>query len=161
MAEPERIDELQDTLAYVAITRLQGDYGDAVSRRAWDEVAAMFGPDCPLRLDVRSAVIERTGGPAIATFIAESIERFEFFAFTIVNTSVQVAADGCSATGRLSMRELRFGRDDKRWTTAYGLYRDEYHKLDGRWRFAARDYATLARDRADGAGMEVFPIPGR
>jgi len=160
MAERTPISEMDETIAYVAITRLQGEYGDAVSRRAWDEFPAMFAFDCPLRLDLRGTVLEHVGGDDIARFIAGSIERFEFFAFTIVNTVVKIAPDGLTATGRLYMRELRFGRDDRRWTSAYGLYRDQYVRVDGRWRFAARDYASLARDRVDGEGMEVFPIPG-
>ena len=159
MAEPTTT-ELDETLAYVAVTRLQGAYGDAVTRRAWDEFPAMFAPGCPVRLDLRSVVLEREGGADIAQFIAESIAGFEFFAFTIVNTVVHVAPDARSATGRLYMRELRCTRDERRWTTAYGLYRDEYAVIDGRWCFTRRDYSSLARDRADGDGMEVFPIPG-
>lgn len=153
------LSSLDDTLAYVAITRLQAAYGDAVTRRAWDEFPAMFAPECPIRLDLRTAVLERVGGAEIAEFIAESIESFEFFAFTIVNTVVTVDPSGTSARGRLYIRELRCTRDDRRWTTAYGLYRDEYRLLGGRWCFGRRDYSSLARDRADATGMDVFPIP--
>ena len=153
------LSSLDDTLAYVAITRLQAAYGDAVTRRAWEEFPAMFAPECPIRLDLRTAVLERVGGAEIAEFIAESIESFEFFAFTIVNTVVTVDPSGTSARGRLYIRELRCTRDDRRWTTAYGLYRDEYRLLGGRWCFGRRDYSSLAWDRANATGMDVFPIP--
>jgi hypothetical protein len=34
-----------DSLAYVAITRLYADYADVVTRRAWDELEALFLPE--------------------------------------------------------------------------------------------------------------------
>jgi hypothetical protein len=153
---------VDDTADYLSIVRLQAAYGDAVTRRAWDELGPMFLPDCPIRLDLRhGSVIEETGPVAIGALIARSIERFEFFAFTVVNTVVDVAPDGAAATGRLYIRELRQERDGHRWSTAYGLYRDTYRKVEGRWRFATRDYSSLARTSADGDGMDVFQIPGR
>lgn len=153
-----RMDDVRD---YVAVTRLQAAYGDAVTRRAWDELVPMFLPDCPVRLDLRTgAVSEHVGPEAIGQLIAASIERFEFFAFTIVNTVVDVAPDGATASGRCYIRELRQDRAAQHWSTAYGLYRDTYLKDEGRWRFATRDYSSLARTSADGEGMDVFPIPG-
>jgi hypothetical protein len=152
---------VDDSADYLAITRLQAAYGDAVTRQAWDELVPMFLPDCPVRLDLRrDTVVERIGPEAIGALIAESIERFEFFAFTICNTVVDIV-DGEHARARLYIRELRQERDGHRWTTAYGLYRDTYRKVDGRWRFATRDYSSLARSAAEHDGMDVFPIPGR
>jgi hypothetical protein len=145
---------------YIAITRLQAAYGDAVTRQAWDELTPMFLPDCPVRLDLHTgAVIEKIGPQEIGTLIADSIERFEFFAFTLQNTVVDVGETGTTATGRLYIQELRQERDGHRWTTAFGLYRDSYRKDDGVWRFASRDYTSLARHAAAGAGMDVFAIP--
>jgi hypothetical protein len=151
---------VDDGRDYLAITRLQAAYGDAVTRRAWDELGPMFVDDCPLRLDLRGgAVIEQVGADAIGSFIAASLVRFEFFAFTLQNTVVDVAPDGRTARGRLYIRELRQERDTHRWSTAFGLYRDTYRKDDDRWRFASRDYSSLARTSVDGDGMDVFPIP--
>jgi hypothetical protein len=151
---------MDDALDHLAITRLQAEYGDAVTRQAWDELTPMFLADCPVRLDLQGdSVIERTGPTEIAELIASSVERFEFFAFTIQNSVVHVAPNGSDATGRLYIRELRQEREGHRWTTAFGLYRDTYRKVDGRWRFATRDYSSLARTDASGDGMDVFPIP--
>jgi hypothetical protein len=151
---------VDDALDYLAITRLQAAYGDAVTRRAWAELLPMFVAGCPVRFDLRTGtVIEKAGAEDIGGFIAASIERFEFFAFTLLNAVVDVAADGERATGRLYIRELRQERDSHQWSTAYGLYRDTYRKVDGRWRFASRDYSSLARTAAGGDGMDVFPIP--
>lgn len=152
---------MDDALDYLAIARLQAAYGDAVTRRAWDEVRSMFTPDCVLRLDLRSGAAKQFAGvEAIAAFLAASLERFEFFAFTLLNSVVDVDAGCVEATARLYIRELRQERDGHRWSTAVGLYRDAYRKDAGRWRFAARGYSSLARTSPDGTGMVVFPIPG-
>jgi hypothetical protein len=142
-----------------AVGRLQAAYGDAVSRQAWDEVAAMFAPDCLVHLDVRDGTTRTiSGGEAMAAFIATSIERFEFFEFALLNSVVEISAD--IATGRLYMWELRQDRGTGRWSNAYGLYRDRSLQRDGRWLFAERQYSSLARTAPDGDGMLVFPIPG-
>jgi hypothetical protein len=131
-----------------------------VTRQAWAELEDLFLPDCPLRLDLHDGgVIEKTGPAEIGAFIAASVERFEFFAFTVQNAVVDIAADGMSANGRLYIQELRQARADHRWSTAYGLYRDRYRKVGDRWCFARRDYSSLARSAPDGDGMDVFPIP--
>ena len=149
-----------DAVDHLAISRLQAGYGDAVTRQAWGELNEMMLPDCPIRLDLRDRVVEVVGPEAIGSMIAASIERFEFFVFTIQNAVIDLVGDGTNASGRLYIRELRQERDGHRWTTAYGLYQDSYRKVDGAWRFATRDYSTLARTDGTGDGMDVFPIPG-
>lgn len=159
--------ELRAMLDQFAISRLQATYGDAVTRRAWDEVAGMFIPDCPVHLDVRGSEVRTlVGGHAVTEFIATSIERFEFFEFALLNSVVNVTMNGDNgepryATGRLYMWELRQDRDTGRWSNAYGLYRDRYRYVDGRWLFAERRYSSLARTDPDGDGMLVFPVPDK
>lgn len=148
---------MDDTADYLAITRLQAAYGDAVTRRAWDELVPMFLGDCRVRLDLGNGRVEEHVGPeALGAFIARSVERFECFVFTLLNAVVDV--DGGDAQGRLYIQELRQERDGQRWTTAVGLYQDRYRKSDERWRFASRDYATLART-SGATNAEVFPLP--
>jgi len=150
--------ELDEALAYLGVTRLQGAYGDAVTRRSWGELDAMFLPDAPLHLDLRNGtVLELVGGGAIGEFIAGAVERFEFFEFALLNTVVDVDGPD-SATGRLYMWELRQDAASGRWTNAYGLYQDRYVRRDGRWRFAERWYHSLARSGSDAV---VFDIPDR
>jgi hypothetical protein len=149
---------VNDVADQLAITRLQAAYGDVVTRRAWDELGPLFLPDCPVRLDLRGRVVDLAGPEALGEFISTSVERFELFVFTILNAVVDVDGDGDEAAGRVYIQELRQERDGARWTTAVGLYRDRYRKVDGGWRFARRDYATLARGEVSQA-MEVFPLP--
>lgn len=154
--------ELDVVLDQFAIGRLQAAYGDAVTRRAWDEVPGMFVPECPVHLDLRDGRSHTiAGGEAMADFIAASIERFEFFEFALLNSVVDILPTGDEATGRLYMWELRHEAGTDRWSNAYGLYRDRYRCHDGRWLFAERRYSSLARSAPDGDGMLVFPIPGR
>ena len=151
--------ELREALDHLAISRLQAAYGDVVTRQAWHELPPMFLPGCPVTLDLRDGrVIEHVGAEAIGAFIASSIERFEFFEFALLNAVVAVRGD--EATGRLYMWELRQDIATRRWSNAFGLYRDHYRRVDGRWVFAARQYSSLARSALDGDGMEVFTVPG-
>jgi hypothetical protein len=134
-----------DTAAYVAITRLQSAYADVVTRRAWSELDALFVPDAPIRIDtVTRPVVELTGPAALSHFISDALERFEFFEFIILNTVIDVGA-GDRASGRLYMLEVRQDRESHEWSNAFGLYEDTYAERDGRWRFGARRYRSLAR----------------
>lgn len=149
--------ELDDagTRAVVAVQRLQAAYGDAVTRRAWAEVVALFEPDAVVHLDTRTREPFVLDGPeALAIFIEGSLEQFAFFEFAILN-SVVALDDHDHASGRVYICELRHHRSGE-WTQAYGLYRDRYVRRDGDWRIAARWYTSLART---GPRVESFPLP--
>jgi SnoaL-like protein len=151
-------DALQDTIDYVAITRLQNAYADAVTRRAWAEFHDMFLAGAPVRVDtVTNPVIELAGPQQIGDFIGDAVERFEFFEFVPLSTRVALRAGGDPdrATARLYICELRQDAASGRSTQAFGVYRDEYRRVDGDWRFARRDYQSLARS---GRG-ETFAFP--
>jgi hypothetical protein len=151
-------DALQDTIDYVAITRLQNAYADAVTRRAWAEFDDMFLAGAPVRVDtVTNPVIELAGPQQIGDFIGDAVERFEFFEFVPLSTRVVLRAGGDPdrATARLYICELRQDAASGRSTQAFGVYRDEYRRVDGDWRFARRDYQSLARS---GRG-ETFAFP--
>ena len=159
---PERAgvadDELRDTVDYVAITRLQNAYADVVTRRAWPELRELFLADAPVRVDtVTNPVVELTGPDALGDFIGGAIERFEFFEFVPLSTRVALRSGGDPdrAAARLYMCELRQDVATGHASQAFGVYRDEYRRVDGHWRFARRDYQSLART---GRG-EVFAFP--
>jgi len=68
-------DTLRDTVDYVAITRLQNAYADAVTRRAWSEFHHLFLPDAPIRVDtVTNPALDFIGRflPGPVTVILES-----------------------------------------------------------------------------------------
>ena len=150
------MEELDDvgTRAVVAVQRLQAAYGDAVTRRAWDDVRALFEPDAVVHIDTRTRAPFSLEGPqALVDFIERTLEPFAFFEFAILNAVATVAGD--QATGRVYICELRHDRAGQ-WTQAYGLYQDRYVRRDSTWRIAERHYASLART---GPTIESFPLP--
>ena len=152
--------DLAETVAYCAIERLQRRYGDAVTRQAWDEVAACFDPEATVTVDlIDRDPLRFDGGNSIASFIAASVERFSFFEFSLFNSVVfDIDAAHRTASGRVYIMEIRQLAETGRWSHAYGLYRDEYRHTDGQWRHSSRHYSSLAR-RFDDGTSEVFAIP--
>src|SRR5262249_8968065 len=110
VAMAEANDAVRDTVDYIAITRLQNAYADAVTRRAWSEVHGMFLVRAPVGVDtVTNPVIELTGPQEVGDFIGGAVERFEFFEFVPLSTRVELRARGDAdrATARLYICELR------------------------------------------------------
>ena len=139
-AEPTP-DELRDTVDYVAITRLQHAYADVVTRRAWAECHDLVLPDAPVRVDtVTNPVIALTGPQQVGDFIGAAVERFEFFEFVPLSTNIVLRAGGDPdrAAARLYICELRQDAASGHATQAFGVYQDEYRRVDGRWWFATR-----------------------
>lgn len=130
-----------------------------MTRRVWAELDGLFRPDAEVVVDRRSMdPVSFVGPAALAAFIAVNVDQFEFFEFVILNVWLDMFPDGdmTAATGRMWMCELRQDAQAGRATTVYGLYRDQYQKVDGRWWFAHRHYDSLARHSRD---LDVFPIP--
>jgi hypothetical protein len=154
------VDELQqETIDYTAICRLQAAYADSVSRRAWPELADLFVPSATITVDtVTSTPIEIAGPTALGEFISGAVERFEFFELVILNTRVFLRdnGDADAARARQFTCELRQDASNGRWTNAFGVYHDEYARIDGRWWFARRRYQSLARTTGR---AEIFPFP--
>ena len=57
--------------------------------------------------------------------------------------------------------EVEIGEDRTTgdWANFYGLVHDDYALFEGEWRFARRQYQTLARGRLD--RMQAFPLLDR
>jgi hypothetical protein len=142
---------------YVGILRLHAAYADAVSRRAWADLEPLFLPDTPIRVDtVTGDPIEAVGAAGIGGFIAGAVERFEFFELVVLNVHVLPGDPGSDRRhSRAFTCELRQEGATGHWTNAFGVYHDDVHRVDGRWRYARRRYQSLART---GRG-EVFPFP--
>src|SRR5688572_27034108 len=96
--------ELDDagTRSLLAIQRLQAAYGDAVTRRSWSDVRALFEPDAVVHIDTRSReAFSLEGSDAVAAFIERSLAGFAFFEFAILNAVAELDAAGERATGRV------------------------------------------------------------
>jgi hypothetical protein len=145
-----------ETADVVSLWRLQSQYADIVTRRAWDELASVFLPDVTVEVDTVTASPHHLVGPdAFTAFVAPATDRFDHFEFVILNAVVDVDGDD-TARGRIFMCEIRREAASGEWSTAYGLYQDRYRKVDGAWWFQTRRYRSLARTGATGG---VFGIP--
>ena len=153
---------MAEALAYLELQRVQSRYADVVTRRAWEELADLVRPDCPIVVDVRHTKFEFTGPTEYGQFIARQIERFSFFQFVLLNTVLRIDADRGVAAARVYMQEVRQNVSDGRRTDAYGVYHDRLERgNDGRWGFARRHYRSFARTaepRGD-TGLDIFDLP--
>jgi hypothetical protein len=146
----------------VAISALLSAYADVVTRRAWTELRDLFVPEAPVRVDTVTRPVHELSGPdELGAFIASAIDRFGFFELVILNARIQVDAPAgdaspTTARARVLIGEIRQDRASGEWSHTYGVYQDHYG-VDGggRWRFATRDYHSLART----GSAESFPFP--
>ena len=142
---------------HLSVSQLQSAYADVINRRAWAELGELFVDDAPVRIDTVSRDPFQLAGPEqVGEFIAGAIERFAFFEFVILNSRIHLATDGDvdRAAARIFMCEIRLETATDEWSTAYGVYHDRYVLTDAGWRFARRDYQSLARTTG-----EVFEFP--
>ena len=146
----------QEIIDYVSLRRLQNTYADIVNRRAWNELHHIFRPDITVSLDLLDQVIELIGPDEVGNFIGTSIAHMDLFEFVILNTVIDI--DGDSASARMFMWELRHDPEAGR-TDAYGLYRDQFVRRDGKWWFARRRYQSLGRVSEMGSKCVTFPLP--
>ncbi|MGI9578511.1 MAG: nuclear transport factor 2 family protein, partial [Microthrixaceae bacterium] len=124
---------------------------------------ALYLPDMPFELDLGPRGTKNMTGPtAVGAFLDASVARFEFFVFVPVNTVIELYPEGDedAATARFWMREDRHESEAADhaagWSTAHGVYLDDYRRVDGRWWFSRRRYRSLARTGPDSAVLE-FP----
>jgi hypothetical protein len=153
------MDVAQETIDYVAVSRLHHAYADIATRRAWAELDDIFVPELPVTLDLRDRdAMTFDGRDAFREFVSAAVDRFEFFEFVILNSRVylQHGGDPDAAAARMFMSELRQDHAEHRWTVVYGVYHDQFRRIDGRWWFVQRDYSSLARPARD---IDAFPFP--
>jgi hypothetical protein len=144
-----------ETEDVVALWRLQSAYADIITRRAWPDLHDVFLPETTIRVDMVTAPARTLVGPeAFGAFVSGAIERYDYFAFVILNSVVDV--DGDRARGRIFMCEVRHDIASDTWPNAYGVYQDTYARVGGRWWFLERHYRSMARMGADAS---VFGLP--
>ncbi len=153
------MDVNQETVDYVAVSRLQHAYADIATRRAWGELDEIFVPDIPIVIDLRDREPYRFDSrDGFREFVSAAVDRFEFFEFVLLNTRVYLNHDGDpdAAVARMYMSELRQDHAELRWTAVYGVYHDRFRRIDGQWWFVSRNYSSLGRPARD---IDTFDFP--
>ena len=121
-----------------AIRQLIDDYGDAVFRRDAAGWGACWAEDA--RWSLSGHVVE--GRDQIVALWETAMAGFPFVAFFAQAGLIEV--DEGRANGRVYTHEL-LEKSDGTIDRPIGRYDDEYRKIEGAWRFAARTYTLLHR----------------
>lgn len=155
------IDPVDDGLAAeLAIDRLLRTYADISTRRAWPEFAAIATPDARFSFDTRAGdPIEMVGTAQFAAFGAAATERFAFYEYVPLNFVVDVDPGG-TARGRAYQFEIGQDGETGEVHNFYGMYHDDYARVDGTWLFTRRQYVSLARWTSS-EPMVAFPVVDR
>jgi hypothetical protein len=150
------VEELRAAVDEVAIRGLIAAYADVVNRREWSELGPLFVADAPVTIDLRDrAPLEVEGPAALGEFIGGAIERFAFFEFVALNVRVELGTDADRAAVRTYMCELRQDHDGA-FSRAFGIYQDDVVRAADGWRFARRNYQSIARG---GSSLDVLAPP--
>lgn len=164
MTPPEAVaaDALAETVAYVAIRRLQARYADILNCRAWADFAEIMPPTCDVVLEVFGQTMTFHGPDEVGAFLSSSIAAFDFFEFVILNTVIDIDAAAGTAGARMHIYEPRQMAADGQRFDGYGVYHDRFERDDdGRWWFAQRHYQDCTPTGVAGeySALSISQIP--
>lgn len=153
----------EETGARVAIEALLGAYADVVNRRSFRELSELFLPGAPIELTtLRKEPLVLTGPEALGRFIADFVAGLEFFQFVPLSSRLELRLEEDAALGRHFICEYRWQKAEERFTQVFGVYRDRYRRVDGRWWYAHRSFDPLlsagSGDRIVGYGTRFEPF---
>ena len=147
--------------------RLQAAYGDAVTRRAWDDVRALFEPDAVVHIDTRTREpVHASKGPTRwSTSSSAALEPFAFFEFAILNAVADVDGDRGHRAACTSASSVTTGRGvDRGLRPLPGPLRPPRRRLADRSGALQRPRhytSSLARNGRPATGIESFELPFR
>ncbi len=154
-------DSLEETVAYVALRRVQNRYADIVTRRAWDELHDIMCADVVVSIDLGDRTLEYRGVEELGGFISKQLEQFDFFEFVILNTVLKIDFRAGRAAVRMYMQEARQTIETRQRSDTFGIYHDVFvDDPDRGWLLSHRRYRSYARtntgaDPAHAGGLEA------
>jgi hypothetical protein len=128
---------------YEEIQNLVARYADAVSRRDFDALAAVFAPDAVW--DVTGGTKLRYEGAELVPGIRRIVEMSNFLAQ--VHSPAIIEIDGDNASSRVTAFEVGEMQAYGLRFEQFGIYEDSLRKVDGRWLFTERRFTTLNMNR--------------
>jgi hypothetical protein len=96
-----------------------------------------------------------TGTANIVAMMDKLLKNWDFFAQLVHSGVVEV--DGDKASGRFILREVAKGPNETYYNN-FGIYEDQYRKVDGKWFFTKRDYNYMFLDSGAFPGQVCPPI---
>ncbi|MFO0689358.1 MAG: nuclear transport factor 2 family protein [Myxococcota bacterium] len=151
---------IDETIARTAIQALLDAYVDVVNRRQWGELSALFLPDARIELaTLNRGPLVLVGPEALGRFIGDFVARLAFFQFVPLSSRLELRLDEDGALGRHFISEYRWDEAGDRFTRVFGVYRDRYRRIDGRWLFAHRAFEPLLSTSAAGSDLGVVGYP--
>ena len=147
MGNSRTVEEWIDVLS---IREVISRYTSLVNRDAWDEFDALWAPDAewvlgpPLNTTLR-------GAPAVRESLLSSLDGNDFFLQMTHDSDVTLHGEGrASATTAIHAMARRPGHHEVR---SYGIYYDDFVKIDDSWKFAKRRMVPIY--------MDPSPLPGQ
>jgi ketosteroid isomerase-like protein len=152
---PKKGNEMDSAIVdRLAIRELIELYSDAVTRRDWATVGAVFAEDA-VWVIAPPTDIELRGRAAIAKGVAGMVEAFEVF--IQMTHSIVIELDGDRATARTIVNGFGRLRGGSGGAFALGTYIDELVRAGGGWLFRSRRFEPLFIDNAAPAGTAYGP----
>jgi ketosteroid isomerase-like protein len=145
---------ITDRLAIREVIEL---YSDAVTRRDWTTVGAVFAEGA-VWVIAPPTDIELRGRAAIAKGVAKMVEAFEVF--VQMTHSIVIELDGDRAAARTIVNGFGRLRDGSRGAFALGTYIDELVRAGDGWLFQSRRFDPLFIDNAAPTGTAYGPGAG-
>jgi hypothetical protein len=148
--------ELRETVAYVAIRRVEERYADIVTRRAWDDLTTILHPGVTIRLDLAGRSMAFHGPDELAGFVSRQLDHFDFFEFVLLNCVVEIDSDFRRAAARTYMQEARQTIATGERSDVFGVYHDVLELTeDRRWLITERHYRSFARTNPAGEETDM------
>ena len=134
----------------LAIRELIELYSDAVTRRDWATVGALFAEDAIWVIAPPTDVTLR-GRSAIVDGVRAMVDAFEVF--VQMTHSIVIALDGDCATARTIVNGYGRSRDRTSGAFALGTYTDVILRNGDGWLFQSRRFDSLFVDNASPSGQ--------
>jgi hypothetical protein len=151
----------EHTLAHLAIRDLLDCYTDALNRRDWSTVQALFTADGVWDAggpEMGPQAFRFEGAAACAQGIAGLVTSAELCVQS--NHAVVIEVDGARASARSTINELVLMREASALTTIWGTYTDDLvRETDGEWRFRERRFRFTWIDPAANRGQVLSRFP--
>jgi hypothetical protein len=146
---------MQSAQDELAVRSLAAAYTDAVNRRDFEGMTAVFASD---------GIIEKPGFGEPLQGVEKIAKRYrrlqserDFLCQMIHSGVVEVTGDRATARWWFSELKKPVGSDD--WLYLIGVYQDEAVRLDIGWRFARRMQTTILDQKLSGENLMMRALP--